>query len=158
MGQTQCFSSGKRLVLVQLFSQWLSVAVCFAAYVSTRNFTGLREITFFLIGSRLFERGRNLTVIRFFERQQQNSASRKDGDPHRHFTGTCRHVMEKHCRTDYQYENSCTARCRRKGNEMKVRATYRLKKQVTKLANYCLTFGILTAHAHIKTGRRRDII
>ena len=41
---------------VQLFSLWLSVAVCSAAYVSTRNFTCLREITSFLIGSRLVER------------------------------------------------------------------------------------------------------
>ena len=62
------------------------------------------------IGSRLVERWRNLTVTRFFERQQQNSSNRKDGDPHRHVTGTCRHVMEKHCRTDYQYENTCIQR------------------------------------------------
>ena len=34
-------------------------------------------------------------------------AYRKDGDLHRHLTGTSRHVMEKHCRTDYQYGNSC---------------------------------------------------
>ena len=31
--------------------------------------------------------------------------STRDGDSHRHVNGTCRHVMEKHCRTDYQYEN-----------------------------------------------------
>ena len=93
--------------VIQLFSWWLAVVVCFAAYVSTRNFTCLREITFFLIGWTLVERWRNLTVAWFFERQQQNSANRKDGDPHRHVTGTCRHVIEKHCRTDNQYENSC---------------------------------------------------
>ena len=81
----------------------LLVAVCSAAY----NLTCLREITFFLIGSRLVERSRNLTVPRFFERQQQNSANGNDGDPHRYVTGTCRHVMEKHCRTDHQCENSC---------------------------------------------------
>ena len=28
----------------------------------------------------------------------------------RRVTGTCRHVMEKHCRTDYHCENSCTDR------------------------------------------------
>ena len=26
---------------------------------------------------------------------------------HRHITGTCRHIMGKHCRTDNHYENSC---------------------------------------------------
>ena len=31
----------------------------------------------------------------------------KDGDSPRQVTGMCLHVMEKHCRTDYQYENSC---------------------------------------------------
>ena len=99
--------------------------MCFAAYVSTRNFTCLREISFFLIGWTLVERWRNLIVsskiqpirktaipidtspARFFERQQQNSASKKDGHPHQHVTGTYRHVIEKHCRTDNQYENSC---------------------------------------------------
>ena len=82
--------------------------MCFAAYVSTRNFTCLREIILSLIGWTLVKRWRNLTVARFFEWQQQNSANRQDGDPHRLVTSTCRHIMEKHCRTDYQYENSCT--------------------------------------------------
>ena len=49
-------------------------------------------------------------MARFFEWQQQNSASRKDGDPHRYVTGTYRHIMEKRCRTDYQHENNCTPR------------------------------------------------
>ena len=70
--------------------------------------TCLREITFFFIASRMVECWCHLTVTRFFEPQQQNSANRKDGDLHRHVTSMCLHVMEKHCRTDYQFENSCT--------------------------------------------------
>ena len=75
-------------IILQLFSLWLSVAVCPAAHVSTHNFTCLREITFFLIGSRLVERWRNLTVPRCFELKQQNPANGKDSDPHRHVTDT----------------------------------------------------------------------
>ena len=63
---------------VQLISQWLSVVVCFSAYVSTRNFTCL---TFSLIGWTLIERWRKLTVSQFFEGHRVNPASRKDGDP-----------------------------------------------------------------------------
>ena len=73
-----------------------------AAHLSTSNFTHLQEITFFLIGWTLVERWSNPTVARFFERQQQNSTKRKNGDPHRRVTGKCGHVTEKHCRTDYQ--------------------------------------------------------
>ena len=54
--------------------------------------------------------GRTLTQSNrpsIFRTTATNSDNRKDSDPHRLVTGTCRHVMEKHCRTDYQYENSC---------------------------------------------------
>ena len=83
--------------------------MCFAAYVSTRNFTCLRDRNHLL--SHWLNVGRTLTqsISRFFERQQHNSANRKDSDPYGHVTGTCRHVIERHCRTDNQYDNRCTA-------------------------------------------------
>ena len=36
-----------------------------------------------------------------FQRPPENPPNKKDGDPHWHITGTCRHVMGKHCWTDY---------------------------------------------------------
>ena len=46
-------------------------------------------------------------LLHFSNGSNKIGATKKDGDPHRHDTGTYQHVMDKHCRTDYQYENSC---------------------------------------------------
>ena len=92
---------------IPIFIMVVSCSVFCYLCVSIRNCTCLEEITFFVIGWTLFKRWRNLTIAQFFEWQKYNSAIRKAGDPYWHVTGTCRHVTEKHCRTYYQYENSC---------------------------------------------------
>ena len=49
--------------------------------VLTCNFTCLREITFFLIGSRFCRTLTQSNRPLIFQMRQQNSTNRKDGDP-----------------------------------------------------------------------------
>ena len=77
------------------------MVVGFVSYLSTRNFTCLRETNLLFISSTLNRCWGNLTFWRFFLNGWDKMANRRNGDPHRHIAGTYQHVMTKHCGTDY---------------------------------------------------------
>ena len=94
------------------FIMVVSCSVFHACYPDTRSEVpslcgGEWGFAFSRVGWTLIERWRNLTVSQFFEWHWVDPANRKEWNFHQHVTGTCWHIMGKHCRTDDHYENSC---------------------------------------------------
>ena len=79
------------------------------------------------------------------QKSLSESSLKKDGDLHRHVTGTC-----QHCRIDYQYENSCI--CNGTKTTLSVTA---LSRYASKLLKRCLPALDSSGHAgiYLKVGQ-----